>query len=913
MGRAERPDVGSAIMGPMHPETVLPGVDVLLADGSTATVRAVRPEDGPAVEALHGRLSRQSVVFRFFGIHRLSEREIGELVGADGVDRAVMVAERDAQLIGVAQYIRPAGQGEAEVAFEVDDEFQGRGIGTILLEHLAAWARPQGIQRFVADTLADNRRMLGVFRDAGFACRYERSSEVVRVVLEIGPTAEAAAAADERDRRAVVASMARLLQPGSVAVVGASRLPGTIGHELLLNLLSGGFEGPVFPVNPSAGHVGGVYCWPSVEAIPGPVDLAVVAVPAPAVADVVEACGRKGVGGLVVVSAGFAETGADGAESQRAVVHLAHSHGMRVVGPNCFGVINTDPAVAMNATFAADAPRPGRVGFASQSGGLGIAILAEATTRGLGLSSFVSMGNKADVSGNDLLTWWEQDDRTDVALLYLESFGNPRKFSRIARRFSATKPVIAVKSGRSTGGARAASSHTAALSSPDEVVDALCRRTGVVRVDSIEELFDTAEVLANQPLTAGRRVAIVGNAGGPGVLAADACASHGLATPELSPSTQQALRTFLPADAGVRNPVDMVASATPETFRRAIELILGTDEVDALLVIFTPPLVTRADEVAAAVVAAVDSAERAGEAKPVVASFLGAAEAAPRLHLARRPIPCFTYPETAVRALAHAAGYARWRQRPDEDPPVLEGIDPNRARITAGEAVGEGEGWVTGSAALAVLEAYGIPTVPSVTAADADGAAGAAGEVGYPVALKAQGPTLLHKTERGGVHLHLADESALREAFATMAGTLGDELETVVVQPMAATGVELLAGFVQDESFGPRVVVGLGGTVVELLGDHQTRMAPLSRLDAGEMLDELRGAPLLAGYRGTPTVDREAVVDLLVRLSRLADDLPELVEADCNPVIVTPTGAVVVDARFRVGPPVQRDDTRHLR
>ena len=443
-------------------------------------------------------------MLRYFTPHpQMSAAEIEQLTTPDGIDIVVLVAELHDLIIAIAQYYREPGRDEAEVAFLVDDLYQGHGIGTILLEHLASEARRHGIQRFVASTLSENHKMLRVFADAGFVHQYHRDSEVVRVVLDIQPSTDALAATQARDRTATVRSMARMLEPRSIAVVGAGRQRGTIGHELLRNLLANSFQGPVYPVNPAASYVASIPCWPSVKAIPGDVDLAVIAVPEPAVAQAVEDCGDKGVSSLVIITAGFAERGSEGTDSQRALAALAHRHGMRMVGPNCFGVINTNPSVSMNATFAPETPIFGQVGFASQSGGLGIAILGEAATRDLGLSSFVSMGNKADVSGNDLLQWWEEDDATQVIMLYLESFGNPRKFSRIARRVGRSKPIIAVKSGRSQAGTRAASSHTAALASSDQAVDALFHQTGVVRVETIEELFDVGEILAHQPVPTG--------------------------------------------------------------------------------------------------------------------------------------------------------------------------------------------------------------------------------------------------------------------------------------------------------------------------------------------------------------------------------------------------------------------------
>lgn len=873
--------------------------DVLLTDGSTAHVRDIRPGDAEALVEFHHALSAQSVMLRFFGPHpRLSPAEVEHFTNVDGVDRVALVAERGGRLVAVARYDRPPGHEEAEAAFVVADEFQGRGLGTILLEHLVVAGRAHGVRRLAADTLADNHRMLAVLRGAGFARQYHRSAEVVRVVLDIAPSPEALAAADERDANAVVASMARVLRPGSIAVVGASRHPGTIGHELVRNLVAGEFQGPVYPVNPFATSVAGLPCWPAVSAVAGQVDLVVVAVPAAQVAAVVEDCGRKGAGALVVITAGFAEAGAEGSATQAEVTRLAHAYGMRVVGPNCFGVVNTEETMRMNATFAPVAPVSGPVGFASQSGGLGIAILAEASERGIGLSSFVSMGNKADISGNDLLLWWEHDPATSVALMYLESFGNPRRFGRIAQRVSRSKPVVAVKSGRSPAGTRGARSHTAALASPEEAVAALFRRTGVIRVDTIEELFDAAEVLAAQPLPAGARVGIVGNAGGPGVLAADACEGYGLEVPELSEAARRTLASFLPEGAGLGNPVDLVASSGADAYRQALEVLLGGGEVDAVVVIFTPPLVTRSEDVARAVVESVESARQAGITVPVVAALLGAPEAAAVLGDQARRVPSFVYPETAVRALAHAVSYARWRAQPPGVEPELGGLDPNAARRLL-EQRPLGDQWIVGQDALDLLACYGIPVLSGVEVGDADAAAGAAGRLGLPVALKATGAQLLHKSERGGVRLGLAGADEVADAYRAMAGALGSDMEGALVQPMAGAGVETIAGFVQHDPFGPVVLFGLGGTAVELLGDHVTRLAPLTDLEAAEMVHGLRATPLLTGFRGSTPVDTAAVEEVLVRLGRLAAELPELAEADCNPLLATAQGCVVVDARIR--------------
>ena len=886
--------------------------DVVLADGSTAAIRQLRPEDAERFADFHSRLSKESVRMRYLGARpQLSQVEIDRLVRSGDPDHLALVAERDGAILGMVQYERATGSEEAEVAFVVGDAHQGLGIGTLLFEEAASAARRQGIKRLTADTLLENRRMLEVFHNAGFASRSVLDTGVIHLVMDIAPTAEALDALAERDRSSVVRSMERVLRPRSIAVIGASRAPGTIGHELVVNLVRGGFQGPVYPVNPKAAYIASLPCWESVEAIPRQVDLAVVAVPAAAVEEAVDACGRKGVGALVIVSSGFAETGSEGVATQRAITRLAHSHGMRMVGPNCFGVLNTEPAVSMNATFAADAPTSGRLGFGSQSGGLGIAILGEARARGIGLSSFVSMGNKADVSGNDLLAWWDQDEATSVVLLYLESFGNPRKFARLARRVSSHKPVIVVKAGRSPSGRRAASSHTAALASTDEVVAALCRQTGVIRVDTIEELFDVAEALDGQPLAAGRRIGILTNSGGPGVLAADSCSSVGLVVPELSVSVRQSLSELLPAFGGVGNPVDLSASASAAVYGRVLEILMGCGEVDAVVAIFTPPLVTRTEDVAQAVADAVDKAAEAGRQIPVVASLLGTEDGRALLRQQRHPVPSFTYPETAVRALSHAVGYAEWRRRPSGAEPVLEAIDANGAR----RLLGAGSGWVTGAPAMAVLDRYGIPTVPSVDVHSASEAVEAAQSVDGPVALKAIGPNLLHKSDVGGVRLGLRGAEAVSSAYLAMANSVGEGMTGALVQPMVQSGLETIVGAVQEPGFGPLVIFGLGGTTVELLGDHVSRLAPLTDLDAREMISGLHGSALLTGYRGSAALDVDALADILLRVSRLVEDLPELVELDCNPVIVLPKGATVVDSRLRLvaDPVTPPEDTRPLR
>lgn len=878
--------------------------DVLLADGRPAAIRPIVPADSGRIRTLHASLSDQAVYFRFFTFHRtLSEAELEHFAGVDYLDRLALVAFVDGELVGVARYDRPPGRDEAEVAFTVSDGQQGRGLGTILLEHLASAARARGIRRFVADTLYDNSRMLGVFRGAGFAERSTFEAGVVRVTLELDPSPVYLARVEERDRLAAVASIDRLMRPSSIAVIGASRREKTIGHELLVNLVSGGFSGRIYPVNPAGGVIAGLHAYASVAEIPDTVDLGVIVVPSAQVLSVVSQCGRSGVGGLVVISAGFAETGEAGRAAERELVEMARWFGMRVIGPNCMGIVNTAPEVSMNATFSPIPPVRGSLGFSSQSGGLGIAILSEATHRDLGVSSFVSVGNKVDVSGNDLLRYWEGDPATAVILMYLESFGNPRHFARISRRISRKKPIIAVKSGRSASGSRGASSHTAAMATPDAAVDALFRQAGVIRVDTLEELFDVADVLSHQPLPKGANVAIVGNAGGPGVLAADACEGYGLSVPELSIATQQQLRAVLSPEAAVTNPVDCVASATADDYRRALELVLADDAIDAVIVIFTPPLVTEAQDVAAAVVSVAAVAS-----KPILANFLASSGALGALRSGDRRVPWFAYPESAARALGHVVPYASWREQPEEEPVGLDGIDRARARGVVSDVIGRRQDssgvWLGAEHAAELLGAYGISVVQSIRATSFSQAAAAAEHIGGAVALKLDVPGIVHKTDVGGVRLALLGPDEVGSAAAELLGHFG-EGAAVVVQPMVEPGIETICGLVEDPAFGPLVMFGLGGTATEVLGDRVLSLIPLGRFEAARLISSLKSAPLLHGYRGAEAADVDALAELLCRVARLAEDLPEVVEMDLNPVVVWPRGqgCIAIDAKIRIGLP----------
>jgi acetate---CoA ligase (ADP-forming) len=885
--------------------------DVVLRDGSTVHVRPVKAEDAAAVHAFYEGLSPESITLRFFSGFPNLDMAVRWATEVDYDRRYGLVATSgdDDRVVAHAGWERhPDRPDRAEVAFAIADAMQGNGLGTILLGQLAEAAAGAGVTVLNAEVLPQNRKMVGVFRDSGFPVTTQAVPGLVLVELPTSLSPEALERFEQREQAAATAAMRAFLAPRSVAVVGASRRRGTVAGELFHNLLTAGFNGPVYPVNPNTPVVQSVLAYPSVGEVPGPVDLAVLVVPAPGVVRAARECAAKGVRALVVISAGFAETGPEGAERQTQLLRVCRDAGMRLIGPNCLGILNTDPEVSLDATFGPSVPLPGRVGFLSQSGALGLAIVDYANALGLGLSSFVSVGNKADISGNDLLHYWEQDDRTGLVLLYLESFGNPRKFARIARRVARSKPVLAVKSGRSAAGARASSSHTGALlAASDVTVDALFRQAGVIRTDTLAELFDVASLLANQPAARGRRVGIVTNAGGPGIMCADACEAGGLQVVELSPELRAKLAEGLPAAAAVANPVDMLASAPAGHYRRTVELVVASGEVDAAIVIFIPPLLTEAAEVASAVRAAA-----AAGTVPVLTVIMSADRLPREPDDAGPRLPTYRFPEDAARALARAAEYGSWRERPEGRLPELPGLRRDEAAALLAAALAEGTTgesqprWLPPDEVASLLDCYGLPLAEWRLAGTPEEAGAAAEQLGGPVALKAVAPRLLHKTEARGVLLGLSGaeqvQAAAREMAAAVAAA-GHAVERFLVQRMVGEGVELLVGVVNDASFGPVVACGAGGTAVELLKDVAVRITPLTDRDAAEMVRSLATFPLLDGYRGAPKADVAALEELLLRVSALVEAHPEVAELDCNPVKVLPHGAVVVDARVRVEAP----------
>ncbi len=823
--------------------------------------------DADGLLAFFRTLSDRSLYLRFHGHPSVDERLVEPVLDPDWVERGALIGTKEDRIAAVANYVRLRDLRIAEVAFAVADDLQGRGIATRLLEQLAGVARSVGVEEFLAEVMIDNSAMLRVFADAGFETRRQTVMGTAEVRLSLGPTESLQTRVDERDHVGVVTSLRPFFEPKTVAVIGASPRSGSIGGELFRNVLRGEFRGVCFPVNRSGASVAGVRAYRGVAEIGEPVDLAVISLPGSAVLEAAQEALDAGVRALCVVSAGFAEIGPEGDARQEQLLELVRAHGARLLGPNCLGIAVAAPR--LNATFGPRALPPGKVGFSSQSGALGLAVLERAAERGLGLSAFVSIGNKADISSNDLLEYWEDDPQTDVVLLYLESFGNPRKFARVARRVARTKPIVAMKAGRTAAGARAASSHTAALAGSEAAVDALFHQAGVLRVDTLEELLDVTGLLATQPLPRGRSV--------------------GLTLPPLANTTVEELRGLLPPEASVSNPVDMLGSAVGSSYEQALPPLLRDPGVDAVIVLFVPPVVAGAEEVADAIARSV---EQAGVAdKPVLACVISSEGTPARLLSAS--VSAFSFPEPAARALGRAADRAEWLRRPQGRVPELDAIDLAAARRILHEV---GERWLTPSETRDLLGAYSIPLVAERPATTVDDAVAAAEELGYPVVLKT-GLAGAHKTERGGVALDLRDEQAVREA----ADRIGPPF---IVQPLVRGGVELLVGAVQDPVFGPLVALGPGGTLAELIGEAGFRLAPLTDVDADELVNGGRVGRLVGGFRGAPGADARAVADVVLRIGRLVEELPEVAELDLNPVIASPEGCVGVDARVRIGTPV---------
>ncbi len=887
----------------------------LLADGSTIAIRAARPDDCGDVRQMHEQMSPDNTYLRFFSLSSVApEREAQRICRPESPDHAALLAHREGRLVGVASYELTRQPGVAEIAFAVPDDMHGRGVATLLLEHLVSLARRRGLTAFSGETLPENRPMQKVFADAGLPVERHFSNGMIDVTIPL-PNHDGAQldhyleAVATRASRADVASLAHLLRPASVAVIGAGRRRGSVGREILHNVVAGGFDGPIYAVNRYGRSMEGLACLASADDLPVGTELAVIAVPAHEVPAVAAQCGQKGVRALVVITSGLGAGG--GAD----LLAICRRYGMRLVGPNCFGLATSTPR--LNATFALEVPLGGAAGLVVQSGGVGIAMLEHLRRLGIGVSSFASVGDKYDVSSNDMLMWWEQDEETKLAILYVESFGNPRAFARTARRVGRALPVLTVVGGRSTAGQRAAASHTAASATPLVTQDALFRQAGIIATHSLGELVDATALLACQPRLSGRRVAIVSNAGGAGVLAADACGDCGLVVATLGSATRRRLARLLPPGAAVAGPVDTGAAVPVATFRACIEAVAADEGVDAVLVLEVPTAV-------ADLRAAISTAQ---VVKPMAAVLLGQPESVCLLPLgtaddsatatgeppvvAREPrrLPVYSYPENAASALAHAARYEEWRTAQHGQVPEFDDVDPAGAQAIAAAflAANPEGGWLAGTDAASLVACYGVPVVATEPVADPASAVAAAARIGSRVVLKAEAAEVLHKTQAGAVRLDLRADADVAAAYAELAAAFGDRLQRVLVQPMVPGGVETIVGVVQEPVFGPLVVFGLGGVATDVLADRSARLTPLTDADAAAMIVEVRAAPLLTGKAGSPAVDTAKLAELLLRVSRLADDLPVVAELDLNPVIARPDGVYPVDVRVRLAPAPPHD------
>jgi acetyl coenzyme A synthetase (ADP forming)-like protein len=885
----------------------------LLREGHKVLLRAIDKTDVSMWLSFISRLSEQTKYLRFHGIPKqMTEEDAIRYCTVDYNNTFAYVAElgtkQDRKIIAVARYYRLPNKRSAEVAFAIEDPYQKVGLGTRLMEALVQVARQNKISIFEASVLGENSQMLDAFRDYGFHVTSVLGGGEYQVTFPIKQTQRVDRKEAVRDRVATVASLQPILNPRSVAIIGAARRVGTIGNLLMRCILQTGFTGIVYPVNPNTEAVLSVKAFPTVLDIPGNVDLAIIAVPSALVNRVADECGRKGVRALIVISDGFREMGPEGADLEQELRNTTLSYGMRLIGPNCMGVINTDPAVRLNATFSQVYPAAGNVAFLSQSGAMGLTILEHAKNLNMGISTFVSVGNRADVSSNDFLQYWGQDRFTKVILLYIESFGDPSQFARIARRVSLRKPIVAVKGGSTAAGARAASSHTGALATSNIGSDVLFRNAGIIRVNSVEELFDLGTFLSTQPLPKGRRLAIVTNGGGPGIMAADAASLQGLEVNELSAATREKIKPLLKRNINLGNPMDTTAGASAEEYQGILKALAADENVDAVLTIFVPPIVVEAKDMENTLRRLAPVFWRAK--KPLLGCFIGQKGLSSQLGTHGHYIPLYTFPEEAILSLRRAVEYAELRRKPVGKIPAFKDVRKREARKLIDAVLKNGTVRPLNLSAEEVsklLWYYRIRQPELVVANSTPEAIAAARNLGFPVAVKLSSPTITHKTDVGGVMLNLNSEKEVAEAYDSIKNNLEkrgrvQEMSGVTVQRMIKGGVETIVGMTQDPTFGPLMMLGSGGTYAELIKDVAFKLHPITDQDTSEMIGSLKMTPLLEGYRGSPPCDIKSLQDLLLRVSAMVEDVPEIAELDLNPVNVMPAGEAywVLDARIAV-------------
>jgi acyl-CoA synthetase (NDP forming)/GNAT superfamily N-acetyltransferase len=859
----------------------------LLADGATIEIRPAGPDDFAAVRDLHEKMSPDNLYLRFFGVSPVAgERAARRICREPAPDHAALLAVLDGGVVGYGTYERfGAGSPRAEVAMAVADDMHNRGAGTLLLEHLISLARGRGVRTFVAQTLSENALMLKVFADVGLPVHRALADGVYEVTFPLpGDEADAALgtyrdAVAERERSADVASLRHVLTPASVAVIGASRRESSVGRAILRNIVTGGFSGAVYAVNPGGAELDGVPCVPSVAALPEQVDLAVIAAPAAAVAGIAEECGRQGVKALVVITAGL------GGEARAELLGICRRHGMRLVGPASFGVAN--PRIGLDASFAARHPRPGMAGLALQSsGGVGFVLMEHLSRLGVGISCLVSLGDKDDISGTDMLLWWESDQATKLAVLFLQSIANPRKFARTARAVARAMPILTVNPGR-------AAAHTAAATPLSR--QALFEQAGVIATANLGELLDTATLLASQPVPAGGRVAVVSNTRGGAMLAADPCRDAGLQVASLTRATQQAMRDILPRGAAVDGPVDTTVLTAPGVFRRCLELAGADPGVDAVLALIATtaagdllPEVSTAQVSVPVAAAVMDQVE-------VVRMLPGPSKDSPAT-------PAYAYPESAARALGRATRYGTWRATPPGRVPDLKGLQPDRAKelVTGFLANAPAGGWLHLAATAELIDCYGVPLAAGIAVTTEATAIAAAERFTGPVALKADVPGLPRTSDASAVVPGLHDADDIGRGFRLLQENFGKRLTAVIIQPMITGGTEVTISMLHEQVLGPLVLLGPGAAAIGALADRAARITPLTDADADDLIRSVPGAPLLPGRHRTSSTGLAALKDLLLRVSQIADDLPQIAELDLSPVIAWPDGAQVIDARVRV-------------
>jgi acetate---CoA ligase (ADP-forming) len=885
----------------------------LLRDGSRVLLRPIEKSDVPLWLAFIASLSTRARYLRFHNIPKeMTEEDAVHYCTVDYNNSFAYVAEEgkgeERRFIAIARYYRLPNKRSAEVAFAIEDSHQNVGLGTRLIQALVNVAREKGIAVFESWVLGEHSQMMDAFRGYGFHTSSILEGGVYHVTFPIKQTPAVDKKEIDRDRIATIASLQPILKPKAVAIIGAARSRGTLGNLLIRCILQSGFSGIVYPVNPNTDSVLSVKSYPSVKDIPGPVDMAIIAVPGAIVNRVADECGQKGVRALIVISDGFKERGPEGAAREEELRNITLSYGMRLVGPNCMGIINTDPSINLNATFSQVYPAEGNVAFLSQSGAMGLTILEHAKNLNMGISTFVSVGNRADVSPNDFLQYWEQDEATKVILLYLESFGNPKQFARIARRTSEKKPIVAVKSGSTAAGARAASSHTGALATSNVASDVLFRNAGIIRVNSVEELFNLATFLSTQPFPRGRKLVIVTNGGGPGIIAADAASTNGLEVKDLSEETKKKIKPALKRDISLGNPIDTTAGATAEEFEGILRVLAADKDVDAVLAIFVPPMIIETKDME-------DALRRVApifwkHKKPLLGCFIGQKGLSAQLGTHGHYIPLFTFPEEAIVSLRRAVEYNELRQKPKGKIPAIAGIQKEKARELIENIIRNKTGdrqWLSTGEINELLGCYGIRQPNVAFARTAAEAKKFADKFGFPVVVKLASPTITHKTDVGGVVLNVNSANQVGTAFNTIKHNLEKlgrekEMAGVTVQKMITGGIETIVGVTQDPSFGPLMMFGSGGVYAELMKDVTMKIHPITDLDAAEMVNSVKMSRLFEGYRGSPPSDVKALQNLLLRVSAMVEDVPEIAELDLNPVNVMPEGKGywVIDARILV-------------